>query len=168
MNADADLQRRCSTGLQQDVQSGHALDDSEPRTGSALDMIRAGLGSAEQRHDAIAGELLYDTALSLDRRHDFSEEPVQNLQQRRRIQLLRERRKATDVLKQDAHLEPLSGHGNAAAENGCRHIAGDEAAERVLDPLPLLQTAHHFVEGAREKAELVPALNLRTVAQIAS
>src|SRR5579872_2430602 len=131
-------------------------------------MIRAGLGSAEQRHDAIAGELLYDAALSLHRRHDFSEEPVQKLQQRRGIQFLRERRKATDVLKQDAHIEPLSGHGNAAAENGCCHIARYETAERVLDPLPLLQTAHHFVERACEKTELVFPLNLCTVAQIAS
>ena len=50
------------------------------------------------------------------------------------------------------HMPGVRGPTVWAAEHGVSHIAGYETAERIFDQLPVLQAAHHFVEGAREKA----------------
>ena len=88
VDAHADFQRRDALLRQGLVQTFQPLHDAQRSAHCALRMVRIRLRRAEQRHDAVAEELLDDTALRFHCRDHFGEELIQQSQEHGRIELL--------------------------------------------------------------------------------
>ena len=167
MNAHPDVQRGHVLGAQAEVEPGEPADHTQGGPHRPLRVVRVRDRRAEEGHDSIAGKLLDHTALSFHRRYHFCEELVEQTDQRLGIRPLTDSGEAADVLEKDANLPSLARQRNTPAQNRFCHPARDEAAERILDLLSLLQSSCHLVERVGKKADLIFSGDLYAVAQVA-
>src|SRR5690242_3216896 len=107
-------------------------------------MVLTCLWSTKQSHHAIARELLNHPTLSLHGRNHLREKLIQHPKQRRSIQLLTQRSEPTDVLEQNADLQPLAAEWHTTGKHRVGYVARHKASERILDVLAIAQSVDHL------------------------
>ena len=90
----------------------------------AVRVVLVGDGGAEERHDAVAQELVDGALEAVDRAQDDLEDPVHDAVDLLGVQALGHRREAGDVREHHADLLALALHGRAAAEDLLGQVLG--------------------------------------------
>ena len=146
----------------------HGGRDLDRRCDGAVGVRDDRLGRAEDAEQPVADVLVRVAAMAHEQRHDELVELVETVDDLACARALGEAREVADVEAQDRDLQFLAVEVDAVAQHHLGDARADVGAERLVQPLALLQAGDHVVERAREAAGLVGRDDRHARAQVAA